>query len=162
MRQAFWKNNGFSVAAVHLKCTSIARSALVTRSAQTSSHETPWWLGACVLALDATWRWALAQHPTSFSQPGHITQRAVGPRWPEEPLAQLSWASSPRHRRRSCTGICDQACGHAVARLSPSRCTSVARQRGACLPDERLLNGEGRGTTHLVADACATAPALPW
>ena len=57
------------------------------------------------------WRWALAQHRTSFSQPGHIRQRAVVPRWPEEPLAQLSWASSPWHRRRSCTDICDQACG---------------------------------------------------
>ena len=35
---------------------------------------------AGVLALDATWRWALAQHRTSFSQPGHSRQRAVGPR----------------------------------------------------------------------------------
>ena len=105
MRQAFWKNNGFSVAAVHLKCTSIARSALVTRSAQTSSHETPWWLGACVLALDATWRWALAQHRTSFSQPGHIRQRAVGPRWPEEPLAQLSLPVSPSTRSACSTQL---------------------------------------------------------
>ena len=48
-----------------------------------------------------------------------------------------------------------------VARLSPSRFTSVARQRGAYLPDERLLNGEGRGPTRLVTDAWATAPAVP-
>ena len=27
-----------------------------------------------------TWRWALAQHRTSFSQPGHSRQRTVGPR----------------------------------------------------------------------------------
>ena len=68
-------------------------------------------------------RWALAQHRTSFSQPGHIRQRAVVPRWPEEPLAQLSWASSPWHRRRSCTDICDQACGRPSLRRDsrPSR-----------------------------------------
>ena len=28
----------------------------------------------------ATWCWALARHRTSFSQPGHSRQRAVGPR----------------------------------------------------------------------------------
>ena len=69
------------------------------------------------------WRWALAQHRTSFSQPGHIRQRAVVPRWPEEPLAQLSWASSPWHRRRSRTDICDQACGRPSLRRDsrPSR-----------------------------------------
>ena len=69
------------------------------------------------------WRWALAQHRTSFSQPGHIRQRAVVPRWPEEPLAQLSWASSPWHRRRSRTDICDQARGRPSLRRNsrPSR-----------------------------------------
>ena len=98
----------------------------------------------------ATWCWALAQHRTSFSQPGHIRQRAVVPRWPEEPLAQLSWASSPWHRR--------QSHGHlrpgTWSPVSPSKLTSIARQRRACLPDERRLNGEGQGTTRLVADAC--------
>ena len=99
------------------------RSALeryTTRSVlQTSSHDsTP----ACSL-WTPPWRWALAQHRTSFSQPGHIRQRAVVPRWPEEPLAQLSWASSPWHRRRSCTDICDQACGRPSLRRDsrPSR-----------------------------------------
>ena len=93
-----------------------------------------------MLALDATWRWALAQHPTSFSQPGHITQRAVGPRWPEEPLAQLSWASSPRHRRRSRTDNCDQAGGRpslsveihvrrAAVRRLPSRPSGFLTER---------------------------------
>ena len=33
--------------------------------------------------------------------------------------------------------------------VSPSRFPSIARQRGACLPDERFLNGEGQGTTRL-------------
>ena len=44
------------------------------------------------------------------------------PRWPEEPLAQLSWASSPWHRRRS-TDICDQARGRPSLRRNsrPSR-----------------------------------------
>ena len=99
------------------------RSALeryTTRSVlQTSSqHSTP----ACSL-WTPPWRWALAQHRTSFSQPGHIRQRAVVPRWPEEPLAQLSWASSPWHRRRSRTDICDQACGRPSLRRDsrPSR-----------------------------------------
>jgi len=32
-----------------------------------------------------------------------------------------------------------------VASLSPSRFTTVARQRGACLTDARLLSGEGWG-----------------
>ena len=49
---------------------------------------------------------------------------------------------------------------HAVARLSPSRGTSVARQRGTCLPDEWLLNGEGRGTTRLIAAAGAAEVSL--
>ena len=63
----------------------------------------------------------------------------------EDPLAQLSWASSPWHRR--------QSHGHlrpgTWSPVSPSKLTSIARQRGACLPDERFLNGEGQGTTRL-------------
>ena len=45
------------------------------------------------------------------------------PRWPEEPLAQLSWASSPWHRQRSRTDICDQARGRPSLRRNsrPSR-----------------------------------------
>ena len=121
------------------------RSALeryTTRSVlQTSSHDsTP----ACSL-WTPPWRWALAQHRTSFSQPGHIRQRAVVPRWPEEPLAQLSWASSPWHRWRSRTHLRPGM----WSPVSSSTFTSIARQRGACLPDERFLNGEGQGTTRL-------------
>ena len=89
--------------------------------------------------------WALAQHRTSFSQPGHIRQRAVVPRWPEEPLAQLSWASSPWHRWRSRTHLRPGM----WSPVSSSTFTSIAWQRGACLPDERFLNGEGQGTTRL-------------
>ena len=65
------------------------------------------------------------------------------PRWPEEPLAQLSWASSPWHRWRSRTHLRPGM----WSPVSSSTFTSIARQRGACLPDERFLNGEGQGTT---------------
>jgi hypothetical protein len=102
---------------------------------------------------------ALGSRPApNVIQPGHTKQRAVGPRWLKEPLAQLSWASSPRHRRRSRRS----ATRHVVARLSLSRSDDAARSwRGsAVLLDKRLLNGEGRATTRLVA-ACAAGPAVP-
>ena len=67
------------------------------------------------------------------------------PRWPEEPLAQLSWASSPWHRWRSRTHLRPGM----WSPVSSSTFTAIARQRGACLPDERFLNGEGQGTTRL-------------
>ena len=89
------------------------------------------------------WRWALAQHRTSFSQPGHIRQRAVVPRWPEEPLAQLSWASSPWHRRRRRTS----ATRHVVARLSVE--THVHRAAARRLPSRRAASqrrGSGDNT----------------
>ena len=123
-------------AALHSNAT---RSAVVARDAV-----------PCVLALDPTWRWALAQHRTPFSQPGHIRQRAVGPRWPEEPLSQLSWAC-PRHRWRSRTDICDQAGGR------PSLSVEIQGRRAAArrLPSQRAASHRrGRGTTRLVADAC--------
>ena len=48
-----------------------------------------------------------------------------------------------------------------VARLSPSRFTSVARQRGACLTDARLLSEERwRDRTPRVAHACAAGGAM--
>ena len=80
-------------------------------------------------------RWALAQHRTSFSQPGHIRQRAVVPRWPEEPLAQLSWASSQWHRRRSRR---TSATRHVVARLSVE--THVHRAAARRLPSRRAAS----------------------
>ena len=89
-------------------------------------------------------RWALAQHRTSFSQPGHIRQRAVVPRWPEEPLAQLSWASSPWHRRRSRR---TSATRHVVARLSVE--THVHRAAARRLPSRRAASqrrGSGDNT----------------
>ena len=88
-------------------------------------------------------RWALAQHRTSFSQPGHIRQRAVVPRWPEEPLAQLSWASLPWHRRRRRTS----ATRHVVARLSVE--THVHRAAARRLPSRRAASqrrGSGDNT----------------
>ena len=144
-------------------------------------------------ATSDVWCWALARHRTSFSQPGHSRQRAVGPRCDRRSRSRSYKLGifSPRHRppRRTHCYEGTQVTAHsrpylssatpltshhtpgrttgsrhvvAPARLSPWRFTSVARQRGACLPDERLLNGDGRGTTRLVADACATAQALPW
>ena len=89
---------------------------------------------------------------------GHAKQRAAGPRWPEEPLAQLSWASPRTAGAVASTGICDQAC-QSVARASPSRCcrTFVARQRGASRQAASLLSGEGRATTRLWSQClCAT------
>ena len=121
---------------------------------QRSSHETP--SRACVLALDATWRWALAQHRTPFSQPGHIRQRAVGPRWPEEPLSQLSWAC-PRHRWRSRTDICDQAGGR------PSLSVEIHVRRAAArrLPYRRAASQRGGlGRPHAWSQMPAP-PALP-
>ena len=79
---------------------------------------------------------------------GHAKQRAAWPRWPEEPLAQLSWASSPRTagavaRRHLRPGM-------SVARASPSRCCRTFVARGsAALLDKRLLSGEVRATTRL-------------
>ena len=111
-------------------------------------------LNAGVLASDATWRWALAQHRTPFSQPGRTRQR--GPRCPEEPLAQLRWASSPLHRRRSRTGVCDQAGGR------PSLSVEIHVRRAAArrLPYRRAASQRGGGTTRLVADACAAGVAV--
>ena len=85
---------------------------------------------------------------------GHTKQRAAGPRWPEEPLAQLSWASPRTAGAVASTGICDQAC-QSVARASPSRCcrTFVARQRGASRQAASQRRGSGHHTP-VVADAC--------
>ena len=79
---------------------------------------------------------------------GHAKQRAAWPRWPEEPLAQLSWASSDHAPpAQSHAGICDQACRSP----EPLRRDAAARSsRGnAALLNKRLLSGEGRATTRL-------------
>ena len=83
---------------------------------------------------------------------GHAKQRAARPRLPEEPLAQLSWASSPRTagavaRRHLRPGM-------SVARASPSRCcrTFVAKQRGAPRQAASQRRGSGHHTP-VVADA---------
>ena len=78
---------------------------------------------------------------------GHAKQRAAGPRWPEEPLAQLSWASprtadavASRHLRP----------GMSVGRpsLSVKMLPRVCRAaHSAALLHKRLLSGEGRATT---------------
>ena len=65
------------------------------------------------------------------------------PRWPEEPLAQLSWASSPWHRRRRRTS----ATRHVVARLSVE--THVHRAAARRLPSRRAASqrrGSGDNT----------------
>ena len=66
------------------------------------------------------------------------------PRWPEEPLAQLSWASSPWHRRRSRR---TSATRHVVARLSLE--THVHRAAARRLPSRRAATqrrGSGDNT----------------
>jgi hypothetical protein len=64
--------------------------------------------------------------------------------WLEEPLKQLSWASSPRHRWRSRRSVTRRV----VARLSPSRScrTFVARQRGASRQAASQWRGSGDHT----------------
>ena len=57
------------------------------------------------------------------------------PRWPEEPLAQLSWASSPWHRRRSRR---TSATRHVVAHLSVE--THVHRAAARRLPSRRAAS----------------------
>ena len=108
----------------------------------------------------ATWCWALAQHRTSFSQPGHSRQRAVGPR------------CGRRSRSRSyklgifTTAPPAKSCRH----LRPGMWSPVSLRRdpgpsrgsAAFLPDERLLNGEGRGTTRLVANASFDFSSVDW
>ncbi len=115
----------------------------ITRPAR-SSADVVARLNARAARWTPPWRWALAQHRTSFSQPGHIRQRAVVPRWPEEPLAQLSWASSPWHRRRSRR---TSATRHVVARLSVE--THVHRAAARRLPSRRAASqrrGSGDNT----------------
>ena len=120
---------------------------------QTSSHDsTP--AARCVrrhrgAGLSPSTEHRSASQATPGSEP-------VGPRRPEEPLAQLRWASSPRHRRRSRTDICDQAGGR------PSLSVEIHVRRAAArrLPYRRAASQRGGGTTRLVADACAAGVAV--
>ena len=82
---------------------------------------------------------------------GYAKQRAAGPRWPEEPLAQLSWASPRTAGAQSQAGICETATRHVSRSPEPLRQDAAARlSRGsAALLDKRLLSGEGRATTRL-------------
>ena len=119
--------------------SNVARPA---RFLQTSSHE----LNAAACSI-STPRCAGLSPCTERHSTGHAKQRAAWPRWPEEPLAQLSWASSPhtagavarRHLRP----------GMSVARASPSRCcrTFVARQRGASRQAASQWRGSAPGET---------------
>ena len=112
---------------------------------------------ACLRGLvDATWRWALAQHRTSFSQPGHSRQRTVGPR------------CDRRSRSRSyklgifTTAPPAKSCRH----LRPGMWSPVSlrgdsrpsRGSAAYLPDERLLKGCLHGRLHqrrvVLASSC--------
>ena len=101
------------------------------------------------------WCWALAQHRTPFSQPGH-TRRRTSRVAPAGGTARVGWASSPRHRRRSRPCICDQACGR------PSLSVEIHVRRAAArrLPYRRAASQRGGGTTRLVADACAAGVAV--
>ena len=113
-------------------------------------------LGSCRLRRTTQRRCLHASTPrgpglspcTERHSAGHAKQRAAWPRWPEEPLAQLSWASSDHAPpAQSHAGICDQACRSP----EPLRRDAAARSsRGsAALLDKRLLSGEGRATTRL-------------
>eukprot|EP00964_Phaeocystis_antarctica_P067529 scaffold40876_cov72-Phaeocystis_antarctica.AAC.1 len=105
---------------------------------------------ACSL-LTPRWRWALALCRNAI-QPGHTEQRAVGPRWPEEPHAtQRDLHHAPPAQSQA------SATRRMVARLSPTRSRSSNLKRRASLLDERLLVGENRATIRLVADACDCA-----
>ena len=84
---------------------------------------------------------ALGSRPASNPvQPARPHQAAShGPRRPKKPLAQLRWASSPQHRWRSRTGVCDQAGGR------PSLSVEVHVRRAAArrLPYRRAASQRG-------------------
>ena len=151
MRGAFKRSTALK------RCTR-AHSEVCTRtlhhpraSAESVARSTNSNAAACSLS---TPRGAGLSPCTERHSAGHAKQRAAGPRWPEEPLAQLSWASPRTAGAVASTGICDQAC-QSVARASPSRCcrTFVARQRGASRQAASQRRGSGHHTP-VVADAC--------
>ena len=81
---------------------------------------------ACSL-LTPRWRWALALCRNAI-QPGHAEQRAVGPRWPEEPHAtQRDLHHAPPAQSQA------SATRRMVARLSPTRSRSSNLARRASL-----------------------------
>ena len=54
--------------------------------------------------LPSTERHSASQATAGSEQSGHAVAGGAA-------RAAISWASSPRHRRRSCPCVCDQACG---------------------------------------------------
>ena len=76
-----------------------------------------------------------------------------------EPPAQLCWASSPRHRRRSRTGVCDQADGRQSLSVKVHHRRAAARR----LPYRRAASqwGGSLGRPHALSQMPAP-PALPW
>ena len=143
MRRAFKRSNALK------RCTrvhsEVCTRTLHDRRASCRLRRTNSNAAACSLS---TPRGAGLSPCTERHSAGHAKQRAAWPRWPEEPLAQLSWASSDHAPpAQSHAGICDQACRSP----EPLRRDAAARSsRGsAALLDKRLLSGEGRATTRL-------------
>ena len=103
----------------------------------------------CALRQTPPRRWAFAQHRTPFSQPGRTRRRATGRAGRRN--RSRSWASSPRHRWRSRTGVCDQAGGRpslsvevhvrraAARRLSSRRAASQRRGSGDHTPGRKCM-----------------------
>ena len=115
-------------------------------------------------SLDATV--ALGSRPApNVIQPARPQQAASSRAtlWPEEPLAQLSWASSPWHRRRS-TDICDQARGRPSLRRNsrPSRGSAALAFPTSGISTERVrgqhawsqMHGRLRRRCHAEEDRC--------
>jgi hypothetical protein len=131
-------------------------SSLLLRSALEPLDDPLVWLEYRMLALDATWRWALAQHRTPFSQPGHIRQRA-------------SRAAPAGNRSRSYAGHLHHGTASAVARASATRLSSVSLRQGSrpsrgsaalALPTRGFSAWRVGETARLVAHACAASVAV--
>ena len=92
----------------------------------------------------STERHSASQATAGSEQSGHAVTGGAA-------RAAISWASSPRHRRRSRADICDQACGRpslsveihvrraAARRLSSRRAASQRRWSGDHTPGRRCL-----------------------
>ena len=116
-------------------------------------------LNAGVLALDATL--ALGSRPAPNTVQPAMPHRAASRAAPVGGTARTRSYAGHFHHGNAGAVARASATRQVVARLSPSRFTSVARQRGARLTDARLLSGEGWGDrTPRVAHACAAGVAV--
>ena len=117
-------------------------------SLQTSSHDsTPGPLAGRHRGAGlspSTERHSASQATAGSEQSGHAVTGGAA-------RAAISWASSPRHRRRSRADICDQACGRpslsveihvrraAARRLSSRRAASQRRGSGDHTPGRKCM-----------------------